>query len=91
MNTTETIEKLKEILTWFAPHQEYPRNAIQSAVTLLQNTEKDTERLDWLETQWRKEVGTPSKVGSVSVAVYLGGDIRPAIDAIAAQQEAQSV
>jgi hypothetical protein len=57
MNTTNTpdrdevITAVKEILTWYPPHQEYPRYALSSALTLLEQDREDGKRLDWLEHQ----------------------------------------
>lgn len=109
MNTEQTIERLKEWQTeiaraadgsamWGSVYFESLNADIASAITLLQNKEKDTERLDCLEDHSMDLVEGGGLWACCSCSSDDAQDWqwqnspREAIDtAIAAQQEAESV
>lgn len=94
MNTTETIEKLKKLEEEFSSFRKESvyyglYEVISSALTLLQNTEKDTElRENLLECY--EEIACQSRCGCLHPACRNCGrdkELDEAKAAIAAQQE----
>jgi hypothetical protein len=90
MNTTQTIEILKDRLAGYGSQESVFTNALLSAITLLETTAKDTEEAFYAGFWRGKEFAESDSTDLISLeSMYR--DYVSNLAAIAAQQEAQSV